>query len=154
MAGTILFLASRAGAYVNGAVWLVDGGRVGTVASSYWTRQLHEGELICARNSLSYARELVYIADAVLYTLGPLGDVSSTKCIIAAARCMHFEILNLSIGAIGSMLVKSCGPICDKYCLLSYWRLASLDKLQNTYCTYQRKSMLSVVNRYTYIYME
>ena len=35
MAGTILFLASRAGAYVNGAVWLVDGGRVGTVASSY-----------------------------------------------------------------------------------------------------------------------
>ncbi|KAL0960905.1 hypothetical protein HGRIS_005914 [Hohenbuehelia grisea] len=35
MAGTILFLASRAGAYVNGAVWLVDGGRVGSVASSY-----------------------------------------------------------------------------------------------------------------------
>ncbi|KAF9046626.1 hypothetical protein BJ165DRAFT_1181684 [Panaeolus papilionaceus] len=35
MAATILFLASRAGAYVNGAVWLVDGGRVGTVASSY-----------------------------------------------------------------------------------------------------------------------
>lgn len=35
MAGTILFLASRAGAYVNGAVWLVDGGRVGTVASCY-----------------------------------------------------------------------------------------------------------------------
>lgn len=35
MAGTILFLASRAGAYVNGAVWLVDGGRVGTVASNY-----------------------------------------------------------------------------------------------------------------------
>ncbi|PPR04086.1 hypothetical protein CVT24_010659 [Panaeolus cyanescens] len=35
MAGTILFLASRAGAYVNGAVWLVDGGRVGTVASTY-----------------------------------------------------------------------------------------------------------------------
>ncbi|KAF5382504.1 hypothetical protein D9615_003068 [Tricholomella constricta] len=35
MAGAILFLASRAGAYVNGAVWLVDGGRVGTVPSSY-----------------------------------------------------------------------------------------------------------------------
>ncbi|EDR13652.1 uncharacterized protein LACBIDRAFT_188193 [Laccaria bicolor S238N-H82] len=35
MAGTILFLASRAGAYVNGAVWLVDGGRVGCVASNY-----------------------------------------------------------------------------------------------------------------------
>ncbi|KAH7885189.1 NAD(P)-binding protein [Phlebopus sp. FC_14] len=35
MAGPILFLAGRAGAYVNGAVWLVDGGRVGTVASSY-----------------------------------------------------------------------------------------------------------------------
>lgn len=35
MAGTILFLASRAGAYVNGAVWLVDGGRVGCVANNY-----------------------------------------------------------------------------------------------------------------------
>lgn len=35
MAGATLFLASRAGAYVNGAVWLVDGGRVGTVASTY-----------------------------------------------------------------------------------------------------------------------
>ncbi|PFH54038.1 hypothetical protein AMATHDRAFT_136157 [Amanita thiersii Skay4041] len=35
MAGAILFLASRAGAYVNGSVWLVDGGRVGTVASTY-----------------------------------------------------------------------------------------------------------------------
>lgn len=35
MAGAILFLASRAGAYVNGAVWLVDGGRIGTVASTY-----------------------------------------------------------------------------------------------------------------------
>ncbi|KAM6494296.1 hypothetical protein JOM56_010657 [Amanita muscaria] len=35
MAGTILFLASSAGAYVNGAVWLVDGGRIGTVASTY-----------------------------------------------------------------------------------------------------------------------
>lgn len=35
MAGATLFLASRAGAYVNGAVWLVDGGRIGTVASTY-----------------------------------------------------------------------------------------------------------------------
>ncbi|KIJ62670.1 hypothetical protein HYDPIDRAFT_94295 [Hydnomerulius pinastri MD-312] len=35
MAGPILFLAGRAGAYVNGAVWLVDGGRIGQVASSY-----------------------------------------------------------------------------------------------------------------------
>ncbi|KAJ3894854.1 hypothetical protein GG344DRAFT_40127 [Lentinula edodes] len=35
MAGTILFLASKAGAYVNGAVWLIDGGRVNSVASSY-----------------------------------------------------------------------------------------------------------------------
>ncbi|KAJ6480091.1 hypothetical protein DFH09DRAFT_1214619 [Mycena vulgaris] len=35
MAGAILFLASRSGAYVNGAVWLVDGGRIGCVPSSY-----------------------------------------------------------------------------------------------------------------------
>ncbi|KAJ7205986.1 hypothetical protein GGX14DRAFT_643853 [Mycena pura] len=35
IAGVILFLASRSGAYVNGAVWLVDGGRVGSVPSSY-----------------------------------------------------------------------------------------------------------------------
>ncbi|KAI6129713.1 hypothetical protein EDD16DRAFT_1543603 [Pisolithus croceorrhizus] len=35
MAGCILFLAGPAGAYVNGAVWLVDGGRVNSVASSY-----------------------------------------------------------------------------------------------------------------------
>ncbi|KAF5340746.1 hypothetical protein D9611_007395 [Ephemerocybe angulata] len=34
MAGTILFLASRAGAYVNGAVWLVDGGRVSTISTT------------------------------------------------------------------------------------------------------------------------
>ncbi|EIW81093.1 NAD(P)-binding protein [Coniophora puteana RWD-64-598 SS2] len=35
MAGPILFLAGRAGAYVNGAVWLVDGGRVGSLPNSY-----------------------------------------------------------------------------------------------------------------------
>jgi len=35
MAGCILFLAGRAGAYVNGAIWLVDGGRVNAVASTY-----------------------------------------------------------------------------------------------------------------------
>ncbi|KAF7299438.1 2OG-Fe oxygenase [Mycena indigotica] len=35
IAGVILFLASPAGAYVNGAVWLVDGGRIGSVPSSH-----------------------------------------------------------------------------------------------------------------------
>ncbi|TEB24222.1 NAD(P)-binding protein [Coprinellus micaceus] len=34
MTGTILFLASRAGAYVNGAIWLVDGGRVSNITST------------------------------------------------------------------------------------------------------------------------
>ncbi|KAJ7600253.1 hypothetical protein C8J56DRAFT_999647 [Mycena floridula] len=33
MAGAILFLASRAGAYVNGSVFLVDGGRVSSLVS-------------------------------------------------------------------------------------------------------------------------
>lgn len=35
ISGPILFLAGPAGAYVNGATWLVDGGRVGSVASFY-----------------------------------------------------------------------------------------------------------------------
>ncbi|KAK7464839.1 hypothetical protein VKT23_006045 [Stygiomarasmius scandens] len=35
MAGTILFLASRAGAYLNGSVFLVDGGRVVSASSTY-----------------------------------------------------------------------------------------------------------------------
>jgi NAD(P)-dependent dehydrogenase (short-subunit alcohol dehydrogenase family) len=35
MAGTILFLASRAGGYVNGNVLLTDGGRVSILPSTY-----------------------------------------------------------------------------------------------------------------------
>lgn len=35
MSGSILFLAGQAGAYVNGAIWLVDGGRVNCVANNY-----------------------------------------------------------------------------------------------------------------------
>lgn len=35
MAGTILYLASRAGAYCNGNVVVVDGGRLGVVPASY-----------------------------------------------------------------------------------------------------------------------
>jgi len=35
MSGLILYLASRAGAYVNGNVSLLDGGRLGTFASTY-----------------------------------------------------------------------------------------------------------------------
>lgn len=34
MAGTLLYLASRAGAYCNGAVILLDGGRLGTFPST------------------------------------------------------------------------------------------------------------------------
>ncbi|KAF7767975.1 hypothetical protein Agabi119p4_7218 [Agaricus bisporus var. burnettii] len=35
MAGTILYMASPAGAYVDGSVWLVDGGRVAGLTSQY-----------------------------------------------------------------------------------------------------------------------
>jgi NAD(P)-dependent dehydrogenase (short-subunit alcohol dehydrogenase family) len=35
MAGTILYLAGPAGAYLNGTVLLIDGGRVATYAATY-----------------------------------------------------------------------------------------------------------------------
>jgi len=34
MAGTMVYLASRAGAYCNGAIILLDGGRLGTFPST------------------------------------------------------------------------------------------------------------------------
>ena len=35
MAGTILYMASRAGAYLNGNIMLIDGGRLGTLPATY-----------------------------------------------------------------------------------------------------------------------
>lgn len=35
IAGIILYMVSRAGAYLNGSVMLVDGGKLATVASTY-----------------------------------------------------------------------------------------------------------------------
>jgi NAD(P)-dependent dehydrogenase (short-subunit alcohol dehydrogenase family) len=35
IAGVLLYLASRAGAYVNGSVMLVDGGKIATVPATY-----------------------------------------------------------------------------------------------------------------------
>ena len=35
MAGTVLYMASRAGLFVNGSVVLVDGGKLGTLPATY-----------------------------------------------------------------------------------------------------------------------
>jgi NAD(P)-dependent dehydrogenase (short-subunit alcohol dehydrogenase family) len=35
MAGMILFLASRAGAFVNGSIMLIDGGKLSTMPATY-----------------------------------------------------------------------------------------------------------------------
>lgn len=35
MAGTILYLASQAGSYLNGSVVLIDGGRISTQPATY-----------------------------------------------------------------------------------------------------------------------
>jgi hypothetical protein len=40
IAGAILFLTSRAGAYITGNILVTDGGRLSNVPSSYWTRVL------------------------------------------------------------------------------------------------------------------
>lgn len=35
MAGTVLFLASRAGGYINGTILLTDGGRLSIIPAAY-----------------------------------------------------------------------------------------------------------------------
>lgn len=35
MAGTVLYMVSRAGAYCNGNIVVVDGGRLGTMPTTY-----------------------------------------------------------------------------------------------------------------------
>ena len=65
MAGTILFLASRAGSYVNGAVWLVDGGRIGTVASTYWFYFASQGS---AKSGNTYMLYIFVEYGSITYT--------------------------------------------------------------------------------------